>query len=103
MKGSMRILSYVARLLAELPEAPVLTATTLARILGVSFPAANAALDELRQAGILHAKSIERGTRAYVACEVLDLVTFAERELASTKFDTRASPPQRAVPARPQG
>ncbi|UYM07947.1 Fic family protein [Solicola gregarius] len=94
--------SAVARLLAELPEAPVLTATTLGRILGVSFPAANAALDELRQAGILHGKSIERGTRAYVAGEVLDLVTFAERQLASTKFDTQASPPQRAVPARTQ-
>ena len=78
-----------------------MTATTLARILSVSFPAANAALDELRQAGILHAKSIERGTRAYIAREVLDLITLAERELASTKFDTRVSAPGRAVPALP--
>lgn len=101
LRETPRSNSAVARLLAELPEAPVLTATTLARILGVSFPAANAALDELRQAGVLHSKSIERGTRAYVAREVLDLVTLAERELASTKFDTRISPPSRPVPVRP--
>ena len=78
-----------------------MTATTLARILGVSFPAANAALDEFRQAGILHAKSIERGARAYIAREVLDLITLAERELASTRFDTRVSPSHRAAPALP--
>jgi len=93
--------SAVARLLAQLPEAPVLTATTLARILGVSFPAASAALDELRQAGILATRSIERGATAYIAREVLDLVTLSERALASTQFDTRTSPPNRAVPARP--
>ncbi len=94
--------SAVARLLAQLPESPVVTATTLARILGVSFPAASAALDELRQAGIVTTLSIERGATAYIAREVLDVITLSERALASTQFDTRASPPSRAAPARPQ-
>ena len=91
----------MARLLEQLPEAPVLTTTTLARILGVSLPAASLALDELRQAGILTTMSIERGATAFIAREVLDLVTLAERQLASTQFDTRAAAPNRPAPARP--
>lgn len=79
----------------------MLTATTLARILGVSFPAAHAGLDELAQAGILTTKAIERGTQAYLARDVLDLITHSERALASTQFDTRISPSNREVPARP--
>jgi Fic family protein len=102
LRSSPRSGSAVARLVDLLPEAPVLTATTLSRILGVSFPAASAALDELRQAGILHPKSIERGATAYLAREVLDLITVTERALASTRFDTRISAPNRSVPARPQ-
>jgi Fic family protein len=101
LRPTPRADSAVARLLAQLPEAPVVTATTLARILDVSFPAASAALDELRRAGILATRSIERGANAYIAREVLDLVTLSERALASTRFDTRASPPNRRVPARP--
>jgi Fic family protein len=93
--------SATARLLAMLPEAVAVTAGTLQRILGVSHPAANAALDELHQAGILSARKIERNVTAYLATEVLDLVTVAERKLASTRFDTRASEPVRPVPARP--
>lgn len=96
-----RVDSAVARLLAYLTEAPVVTATTLSRILDVSFPAASSALDELKQAGILTTKTIERGATAYVAREVLHLVTLSERALASTQFDTRVSPPNRSVPARP--
>lgn len=94
--------SAVARLLAQLPEAPVVTATTLGKILDVSFPAASAALEELRHAGILTTKSIERGAKAYIAREVLDLITLSERSLASTQFDTRVSPPNRGVSALPQ-
>lgn len=101
LRAAPRAGSAVSRLLAQLPEAPVVTATTLAKILGVSFPAASAALEEVRRAGIVRTKSIERGATAYIAGEVLDLITFAERALASTKFDTRASAPNRATPARP--
>lgn len=102
LRASPRANSAAARLLALLPEAPVVTATTLARILDVSSQAAGQALDELHRAGILATRSIERGTTAYLAREVLDLITFAERALASTKFDTRASAPIRPVPVRPQ-
>lgn len=102
LRETPRADSAVARLLKQLPEAPVVTATTLAKILGISFPAASAALDELRQAGIVQSKSIERGATAYLARDVLDLITVTERALASTRFDTRASAPNRPVPARPQ-
>lgn len=102
LRPTPRATSAVARLLAQLPEAPVVTATTLARILDVSYPAANAALDELRLAGILTTRSIERGATAYIAHEVLDLITLSERAMASTQFDTSTSPPHRQVPARPQ-
>jgi Fic family protein len=101
VRATPRADSAVARLLALLPEAPVVTARTLASILDVSFPAARAALEELRDAGILHPKSIDRGATAYVAREILDLITLVERALASTKFDTSASPPNRPVPAKP--
>lgn len=101
LRPSPRADSAVARLLSELPEAPVVTTTTLSRILDVSFPAASAALDELRQAGIVTTVVIERGAKAFVAREVLDLVTLTERALASTKFDTRSAPPSRPVPASP--
>ncbi|MFJ6018054.1 hypothetical protein ACIQFP_01775 [Nocardiopsis alba] len=43
-----------------------------------------------------------RGAAAYLAREVLELITMAERALASTRFDTRVSVPNRSVPARPQ-
>lgn len=101
-RAAPRADSAVSRLLERLTEAPVVTATTVARIFDISFPAANMALDELRKAEILQTKSIERGTTAYLAREVLDLITMTERALASTKFDTRVRAPNRPVPARPQ-
>lgn len=94
--------SATARFLVMLPEAVAVTAGTLKRILGVSHPAANAALDELHGAGILSTRKIERNATAYLAMDVLDLVTVAERKLASTRFDTRVSQPIRPVPASPQ-
>lgn len=94
--------SATAKLLRLLPEAPVLTTATVRRILGVSNPSAITALEELKNAEVLVPRRVERGTSAYVATEVLDLVTMAERRLASTKFDTRTSPPVRPVPALPE-
>ena len=67
----------------------------------VSQKSALTALEELRRAGILSTRAIGRGTRAYLADDLLDLITVAERRLASTRFDTRESPPIRPVPARP--
>ena len=91
--------SATARLLAALPETPVVTVRTTARSLDVSDVAARQALDELAGAGILTRRSVGRGTVGYMADDVLDLVDFAERQLASTRFDTRATPPSRPVPA----
>jgi Fic family protein len=97
-----RVDSAVARLLRLLPEAPVVTATTVQHMLGVTFPAARSATEELAGAGILHRRQIGRGTTGYLAREVFDLLTFAERQLASTKWNTEAAAPRRPVPARPQ-
>ena len=80
---------------------PIATVATLRQMLDISVPAASAALDELVKSDILGTKTIERGTTAYIAREILDLVTLTERQLASTRFDTRTSTPNRAVPARP--
>ena len=102
VRDKPRASSSVARLLDLLPEAPVLTARTVERLLGVTAPAARGALEELAEAGILHRKRVERGTIGYLAREVFDLLTFAERRLASTHWDTRQSPPARPVPANPQ-
>lgn len=94
--------SATSRILESLAEAPVLTTSTVRRILGVSFPAANNALEELREAEVLTTRNIERNATAYIADEVLDLITSSERRLASTRFDTRQAVPSRPVPAQPQ-
>ena len=93
--------SATARVLALLTEMPVMTGRTVERVLSVSFPAARAALEELAEAGILTRKPVDRGSVGYVAREVLDLISYAERRLGSTRFDTRVSLPNRAVPAAP--
>jgi Fic family protein len=94
--------SAVMRMLPLLPEAPVTTAQSAQHLLGVSFPAARAALEDLAEAGILSRKKVDRGTTAYLARDVFDLLTMTERRLASTRWDTRESAPRRASPARPQ-
>lgn len=99
--GPPRTDSATARILQLLPSAPVLTSTTVRRLLGVSVNAVVDALEELAAADVLSSRSVSRGARAYLADDLLDLVTVAERRLASTRFDTRESPPVRPVPARP--
>lgn len=94
--------SAVARLLDLLPEAPLVTARSVQRLLGVSFPAARNAVEELATSGILSRKQVERGTTGYLAREVFDLLTVTERRLASTRWDTRESPPARPAPAAPR-
>lgn len=101
LRPAPRADSAVNRLLQLLPEAPVLTMASVSRILDVSVPAAGAALAELVQADILRKRSIQRGTSAYIAGEVLDLITGSERRLASTQFDTRMSPPRPGTPPLP--
>lgn len=93
--------SATALVVRDLPATPVLTSATVQRIHKVSHVAADRALAELVSADILHMHE-RRGVRYYQARDVLDLVTVTERRLASTKFDTRTSPPSRPVPARPR-
>ena len=93
--------SATARVLSQLPATPVLTAATVASIHDVSEVAAMRALDELCSAGILETKSIGDARRAFVCPGVLDTITWAERRLASTTFDTRASAPLNGTPAAP--
>ncbi len=101
-RRALRSDSTTAHILDVLASAPVLTAKTTAALFDVSLKAASTALDELAAADILSTRSIGRGARAFVADDLLDLITVAERRLASTRFDTRESAPVRPVPARPQ-
>lgn len=94
--------SATSRLLATLPETPVLTARSVQRSLDVSHQAARAALDELATARVLATRQVARGTTGYLATDVFALLTTTERRLASTRFDTRASAPVRPVPALPR-
>jgi Fic family protein len=94
--------SAVARLIELLPETPLLTARTVQRILAVSFPAGRTALEELADAKVVTRKNVDRGTTGYFASDVFELLTIAERRLASTRWDTRQSPPSRPVPALAQ-
>ncbi|MEI4274101.1 Fic family protein [Klenkia sp. LSe6-5] len=100
LRGAPRADSVSARLLARLPEAPVVTLSTVQRILDVSDVAARAGLDELTAAGVLTRKKLGANIVGFVAKEVFDVLGHAERQLASTQFDTRAIPPSRPVPAR---
>lgn len=94
--------SAVARLLDGLHESPVLTSGSAARMLAISGTAAQAALDELSDAGILTKRRLDGRTNGYLAMDVFELITFAERRLASTRWDTSTSEPSRATPYRPQ-
>lgn len=95
---ALRSDSGVARILGRLAGTPVLTVKTASQIYGLSVQNASEALTQLADAGIFSTRSIARGTTAFIANEVLDLVTLSERKLASTQFDTRVSKPVRQVP-----
>ena len=60
------------------------------------------AVEELADSGVVSRKKLDRGTVGYLARDVFDLLTFTERRLASTRWDTRDSPPSRPAPALPQ-
>lgn len=91
------------RVLGSLQEHPVLTAGSVMRLFEVSRPAAVAALDELTAAGVLVKKRLDGRTSGYLAMDVFRLITFAERQLASTRWDTSAADPSRPTPYRPAG
>ncbi|SNQ48457.1 Filamentation induced by cAMP protein Fic [Frankia canadensis] len=94
--------SSLRRILDMLPETPVMTARTVERMLGVSFPAARSALEELVAADVLTSRQVERNTTGYLAPEIFDLLTITERRLASTRWDTREVLPGRPSPRLPE-
>lgn len=103
LRPAPRTDSIDAAIIEGLPEHPVLTAKVAAEIHGTSENSARKALDLLADAGIVRRKSIGQRTSGYLAREVLDLVSVAERRLASTRMDTRlAMPTGFAVPAPPE-
>lgn len=102
LSRKLRSDSATARVLSELPGIPVLTAETIVSTQKVSRSAALAALEELTSAGVLTVKKMGPSRMIYVAESVLELVTWTERKLASTRFDTQVSRPHRGAPAAPQ-
>ncbi|NKY89775.1 Fic family protein [Nocardia veterana] len=90
-------------LLDRLIGMPILTATTAAKLIGRSFPATNAAIERLAEAGILRQVTVGRRNRAFESPDALSAFTALERRLASPLGDTRVSDPPRPVPRRAQG
>lgn len=97
-RKSPRSDSATARILETLQEHPVLTASSVVRLFEVSRGAAARALDELSEVGILTRRRLNGRTSAYLSMDVFELITFAERRLASTRWDTGGSRPVRPVP-----
>lgn len=92
--------SATARILQTLQEHPVLTTGTVMRLFDTSRPASGAALEELAAAGVLVKRRLDGRTSAYLAMDVFNLINFAERRLASTRWDTSAVVPSRPAPYR---
>lgn len=92
--------SALSAILDSLPGTPVLTTETVTRVHGVTPSAAQNALTQLAESGILETISVGRGRRAFVSLDVLDLITRSERAMASRQFDTAVSPPVRSVPVQ---
>lgn len=100
LRETPRADSATSRILATLQEHPVLTTASAMRLFDVSRPAAITALDELAAAGVLAKRRLDRRTGAYLAMDVFQLITSAERQLASTRWDTGSVAPARPTPYR---
>jgi Fic family protein len=99
--GGLRADGAAWALLERLPSAPLVTAKTAAALTGRSVRAIDGALAQLVAAGVLKQVGGRVRYRLYEAIGVFDLVTDAERALASPTADTRQEEPVRPVPARP--
>jgi hypothetical protein len=73
------------------------------RLFDVSRPAGVTALDELASAGVLAKRRLGRRTGGYFAMDVFSLITTAERQLASTRWDTGTARPARPTPYLAEG
>lgn len=99
--GALRSDAAAWAVLERLPSAPLVTASTAAALTGRSPRAIDAALAQLVNAGVLRQVGGRVRYRLYEAVGVFDLVTDAERALASPAGDTRMEAPARPVPAIP--
>lgn len=97
---SIRKNSATDLLLHVLSGAPVVTVNSAAALIGRTYPAANNAVSQLVEAGVLNQVTIGHRNRAYEAPEVITAFTELERRLASPEGDTRTSAPNRRVPHR---
>ncbi|MBF6297682.1 Fic family protein [Nocardia amamiensis] len=95
----VRTNSALDLLLGKLVGAPILTVATAAALIGRSFPATNAAVERLTEAGILRQLTVGRRNRAFESPEAIAAFTALERSLASPDGDTRTSDPIRPVPS----
>jgi len=98
--GSVRKSSAADLLLRSLVGAPVITVSSAAALIGRTYPAANQAVSQLVQAGILKQVTLGKRNRAFEAPEIIAAFTDLERQLASPDRDTKTSPPERPVPQR---
>ena len=98
LRATPRADSATSRILATLQEHPVLTTASVMRLFDVSRAAAVTALDELASAGVLTKRRLDRRTDGYLAMDVFSLITTAERQLASTRWDTGTAKPARPTP-----
>ena len=78
-----------------------MTARGVERALGVTYNAANAAIEAMVLADILTKTRSGRRNRAFEARELVDAFTDLERQMASVDDDTRVSEPVREVPSTP--
>jgi Fic family protein len=99
--GSVRRNSSLERLMQHLPGMPVLTVAGASRILNRSLPAANQAVNQLVESGILAPVNQGKRNRVFEARELIDAFTAFERALATPGGETRSARPTRPVPTRP--
>ena len=73
------------KLLDELPGRPVLTAPSVGKLLEISPPAANRALQQLQERSIITPLNEKKWGRAWEASELLSLVEAFERRVAGSR------------------
>ena len=99
--GPARRDSALRLLIDALSEAPVLTTSVVAELIGRSLRATGQAMDQLVREGILVQITVGRRNRAFEAPQLIEAFTAFERGLASPEGDTAIADPFRPVPPRP--
>lgn len=98
--GPLRADAAIWPLLELLPAAPLITAKTATALTGRSERAIDGAMAQLVEAGVLKQVGGRQRYRLFEAVGAFDLVTDAERALASPTGDTKHAKPARPVPHR---